>query len=590
MSTPNEKKPNTINENQSKRSTQSKRETRKQVSLPLTTILKQLNQHFVKLLSSNMNQQSNSYSHVVMSHVEKVKVVLETLSIGIVEIEHTQTLESVFEFWEHLIFICRNGLFNSTMEIIFRLLNECITMKTFHQMAILLLKKETDNKQLLALYRKFKILCRETYLVTIMMFNNFFSSIIGEDVVEELSKTPIDDKLFNQYTKRINTLISAKELDTLLMNIIAPIASIDRDVLHFIDEIIENTFDPSTTICHYNPHFLLEFIGGKKLEKKIELQSCFPLILIYNNRFLFMIHFLPCWMEQLKAMKIKEELIVKTNEYSHYKQWLYNEMGINLRRLTKTRETLILSECIKGFLKYNDKKDLNELIRIIKTNTNMYDTRQMTRLAKLIEIIMNHYISLQNGHVMLFDNDFNIDDFIQIFELSIAAEHAESMLKMLGIVYSILPYFIGEARNTLLIKYFFEKRFIYFFFHWSDLIRNAFYHIILFRSLFVKEKNLIESKLSNDDLKQYSKRSTSSLYDPKNQDLICYTALLGRLDMTQTMIESVSSKECSLDESIMLIRYKEFQRVKSKHERWLNNRERYVSDIPKIQTSFFMDK
>ena len=160
---------------------------------------------------------------------------------------------------------------------------------------------------------------------------------------------------------------------------------------------------------------------------------------------------------------------------------------------------------------------------------------------------------------------------------------------MLGIVYTTLPYFIGEARNTLLLKYFFEKRFVYFFFHWSDLVRNAFYHIILFRSLFVKEKDLTDNKLTSDDLKQYSKRSSKG-FDPKNQDLIMYTALLSRLEMTQTLIDSIPEEGYSLDEIHMMIRYKEYEKVRLKYNKWLINKDRLVSDIPKIQTSYFLDK
>ena len=569
--------------------TQSKRQTtRKQVILPLSTILKQLNQHFFKIFSFETDPHSPNYPHLVMAHVEKVKVTLESLTIGIIEIEHTQTLQSIIEFWEHLIYICQFGLINATMEIIFRLLNECITMKTFHQMAILLLKKETENQQLLTLYRKYKILCRETYSSMLHLFNTFFKTIVGDEIIEQLS-TSINEKLIWTYSKRINSIVSIKEFQVLIINLLAPVCAIDRDALHFIDMITENTFDPSKTICHYNPHFLLEFIGGKKVEKKVELESCLPLLLLFHNRFLFMIHFIPKWMEQLKLIKMKEELIVKTNEYMHYKQWLYSQLGKNLRLVITSKETTFLCDCVKGFLNGNDIKELNELIHIIKTNTNIYDTRQMTRMARLIEAIMNQFISLQNGNVMVFDHDFNIDDFIQIFELSISAEHGESMLKLLGIVYTTLPYFIGEARNTLLLKYFFEKRFVYFFFHWSDLVRNAFYHIILFRSLFVKEKDLTDNKLTSDDLKQYSKRSSKG-FDPKNQDLIMYTALLSRLEMTQTLIDSIPEEGYSLDEIHMMIRYKEYEKVRLKYNKWLINKDRLVSDIPKIQTSYFLDK
>ena len=219
-----------------------------------TTNLKQLTVHFTKLLSMNINPHSPSYNHVVMAHADKMREKLEETTIIEINITKKKHFDILFQFWEHLIYICQYGLLTKPMETIFRILHECITMKTFGTMAILLLKKETENQELLSIYQRFKVLCRETYLSVNHLFKRFEKTIIGEELMDKITDH-YDKESHAKYSPQIIEKTGTVELLVPITNILASLSVVDKDVLSFIDEITGTTFDPSTTICHYNPHF-----------------------------------------------------------------------------------------------------------------------------------------------------------------------------------------------------------------------------------------------------------------------------------------------------------------------------------------------
>ncbi|EDR27681.1 hypothetical protein EDI_278520 [Entamoeba dispar SAW760] len=546
-------------------------------SNPLIIQLNNFNQHFEKLLALGIVASSPAYPQLVMANVDKIKELLEKFQIGIININDRKTFDTLFEFWAHLLYICNYGYMNSSMVSIFNILYQCISLTSFSDMAKQLLTKEI-TQDLLDIYQSYIVSCRETYLLISQLLEKTIKGIIGEEIFDKLTLQSLDD-LYLQLSTKIN-LRMPEGIDIVISKIIGALCVIDKEILNNINKITQSENNESTTIAHYNYHFLLDFIPTTNVLRQGELQSIIPIILIYPNPFMFIVWFIPQWIKSLKRIGIIKERIIRSNEFFMYKRWFFELLGKMMRKFQKIKENKALCTCFKSIIKENDITDVNELLFIIKTNTNIYDTKQMIRMGKMIENILRYYIKINNGLINLFDDTFNIHDFIQIIEMSILADHLESLLKLLGLIYDILPYFIKTSRDILLLDYLINKRFSYFFFHWSDLIRTAFFHIILYRSLFIKSNHLLSSKLTQYEINQYKKRKTE-LYDPKEQDINIYTSLKERIDMLNSIINSLPSEK-HLNELKMIKVMNEFTQERKEYFNWLNKKNSNDSDIPKI--------
>ncbi|EKE39558.1 hypothetical protein ENU1_123550 [Entamoeba nuttalli P19] len=550
-------------------------------SNPLVIQLNNFNQHFERLLALGIIASSPAYPQLVMvcfkANVDKVKELLEKFQIGIININDRKTFDTLFEFWAHLLYICKYGHMSSSMVSIFNILYQCISLTSFSDMANQLLKKET-TQDLLNIYQSYVVSCRETYLLISQLLEKTIKSIVGQEALDKLTLQSSDDIYFQLSTKI--KLKMPEGIDIVISKIVGALSVVDKEILNIINTITQSEINRSTTIAHYNCHFLLDFIPTTSVLRQGELQSMIPIILIYPNPFMFIVWFIPQWIKSLKMIGVVKEKVIRSSEFFMYKKWFFETLGKMMRKVQRIKENTAFSTCFKSIIKENDITDVNELLFIIKTNTNIYDTKQMTRMGKMIESVLRYYIKINNGLISLFDDTFNVHDFIQIIDMSILADHLESLLKLLGLIYDILPYFIKTSRDVLLLDYLINKRFSYFFFHWSDLIRTAFFHIILYRSLFIKSTHLLSSKLTPYEIDQYNKRKTE-LYDPKEQDMNVYISLKERIDMLTSIINSLPYEK-HLNELKMIKAMNEFTQERKEYFNWLNKKNNNNFDVPTI--------
>ena len=541
--------------------------------------IKKLNIFFEKLISSEVSKTSIAYGQFLMTNLEKIKNDLQQLTIENINFNEKKNVDIIFTFWTHLLFIIKYGKLNITMKIIFKIIFDLISIEYFHKISLTILQINL-NEQEFSIYQVYIILCRETYFLTTKLFKEFIIGIIKEEEFLQLKNTS-ENEIFSSMYNKIQKKIPEK-IENEILKIITLLSVIDKEILNEINELIEITINQSTTIQHFNPHFLLDYLPTTKIERNGSIEKIIPLIVLFENKFLFMIRFFPEWLYQMKQINISNEKIIRSCEYFEYKSWIFKSMGKIMRSNKPIKDVSYLIECFKSLLKENDITNLNELIFIIKTNTNIFDIKQMNRMSKMIEIVMNFYINLHSQSVCIFDDTFKIHDFVQIIEMSISAEHIESLLRLLGLLYSILPYFIGNSRLFLIHDYLLNQRFTYFFFHWFDMIRNAYFHIILYRSIFVKQNHLISNKLNENEKLEYSKRK-NNFYDPHQQDIKINTFIMNRIEMYTNIIHSFDINKIELTERKMVLVFKEFEIVKKKFDDWLKSKQSHLT-IPSIVT------
>ena len=542
-----------------------------------------LKTHFQKVLSSGISPSSPTYGQLVMTNLEKVKEQLIKLDLEPIPLEDKKSFDILFEFWAHLIYIINHGKLTSTLGLVFDIIHQCVSMFSFKEMARFLLTIEVQN-DLLAIYHQYIISCRETYMSICQLFQRYVISVIGNETFSQITLLS-SNEIYYQYSKELMKKLP-EDIDISLIYLIAGLSVVEKDILAMIDEMTESEFDASTTISHYNSHFLLDHIPVTSVKNKQQLEPFVPILLMYPNKFVFMIRFLPIWLRELELLSIPNAKIIRSKEYFDYKRWIYQTMGEMMRKFDSMRETKFLSRCIVGMTHANDISSVNEMIMVVKSNTNMFNLKQLTRMGRLMELVMDHYISLHKDQWGLFDNRFKIHDFIDIFELSVRADHVESLLKLFGLIYRILPYFVDSSRFVMLVEYLFNQRFTYFFFHWSDLVRDAFYHVILYRSLFVKQNHIEQKKLTSSDQMEYTKRKTE-FYDAEKQDLTILKYLKSRMEMIDLLINSIDEKP-NAKELQLLSKKKEFDIVNAEYLKFLSRRYTSLESVPAFVTMLDM--
>ncbi|ELP84305.1 hypothetical protein EIN_065900 [Entamoeba invadens IP1] len=545
--------------------------------------LAQLNKHFEKMLSCGVAANSPMYPQLVMTNLEKVKEKLEKLEVEPLRLSEKSNVSIFFEFWSHLLYICNYGVLNSTMDIVLSLLERCVTLKTFTDIAKFCTsatssKKEKEVKYIHQIYTDYVICCRETYSLVNSLFEKLAIALLtkhqfdgltlqsSDDVYFSLSKIVIP-KLYESIQDKISALFSA-------------LCSVDCSLLLYINQLTNSQIDANMSVLQFDPHASL--IDTLKIKFQTELRTPIALILLFPNPFVFIVQFIPKWFKALTDCGVPVEKIIRSSEYFNYKKWFFQTIGVMMRKFDSTKQASSVGECFKALIVVGDITTINELLFITKTNTNIYNTKQLSRMAKVVENVITFFVqkNLASKKKDFFDDTFNFSDLIEIMEIAIASDHLESLLLLIGLVYKILPYFVKSARDTLVLEYLVHKRFSYFFFHWSDLIRNAFYHIILYRTLFVKQSHIISARFTATDLAEYQIRRTS-IYDPQAQDLEVSQALDLRMKMLKSIIDSLP-KEKHLDEKKMIMAFEEFKIVQKQYEAWQVKRSSNEFDVPEI--------
>ena len=140
--------------------------------------------------------------------------------------------------------------------------------------------------------------------------------------------------------------------------------------------------------------------------------------------------------------------------------------------------------------------------------------------------------------------------------------------------------------------YLLHRCFNTFFFHWSDLVRNAYYHLILFRTMLAKQSHLLQNRLSPDEVRQYRvrgpraarSRAASLSYDPQNMDLAVLRTLSTRITLLQGVVEKLPPTK-KRGETMYVTCFAEFMAVRRKYSVWEAKERSGIDHVPKIITA-----
>jgi hypothetical protein len=164
---------------------------------------------------------------------------------------------------------------------------------------------------------------------------------------------------------------------------------------------------------------------------------------------------------------------------------------------------------------YADAKVINNIIYILLTTTNAYDTLSVVKVIDILDDLFNKKYNFNDFRDNYLKNEIDCTIIKKAFMISVDSDNSLAVAKFIWFYYkniSILTFHhIDEIINYILLS----KNFFHFFFHWSFQIREIFYYFIIFILGYkikgkIKSKNEINEK--NNKSKNYEIRRDSTLF------------------------------------------------------------------------------
>ncbi|KAL7715627.1 Uncharacterized protein QTN25_006725 [Entamoeba marina] len=538
--------------------------------------LNQLNLRFQKALSVNIPTTSPCFPSLVMTNLEKVKNDISNLSFEPFQHNDKNSFDTLFQFWDYLLYIFNHGQYTPTLDLLLETLHKCVIFNGFYD--IMKLYKNNPKPEFKSICSGYVKICSETYEAIYSLFEELEIAIITKQTYCDLT-LEMDTSTFQKLSSTIIPKVS-DNLQNVLAQLLSALTVSLPNLSHFINSITGAEVNPKNTIHCYNIHN-----NSSTFQTQMkEFKQPTPFLLLYPNYFMFITYFIPHWISSLKSYNVSPNRIVRSGEYFYYQKWIFQEMGSHLRMTCFPKHSTAIVNMFQTFISLNDKSVINELIIVMGKNTNIFDLKSLNRMSCIIDTVIRYLVEKESTKKDIFDETFKVYDFIQLFELTITSEHVESLLKLLGLVYDILPYFVRTSREYLLLEYFLHKKFNYFFTHWSDMVRNVFFHIILYRALFSKQTHLLKNKFTKYELNEYKIRQTV-VYDPIQQDKQVYNAISTRMSMLRQIISNFPSKK-KIDELRLINSMNEFELAQKKYFIWEAKKNDSIMDVPKVICSY----
>ena len=183
---------------------------------------------------------------------------------------------------------------------------------------------------------------------------------------------------------------------------------------------------------------------------------------------------------------------------------------------------------------YADVKEINNLIYIMFTTTNVYDTKSIFNLIEILDDLVNK--KFENNYYLKDEIDFTV--IKRAFAIIIDSDNSLAISKFIWFYYKNNSLINFHHMNDI-IKYIISI-FFKLFFHWSFQIREIFYFFIVF-ILGYKLKHKFKSKKEKNQNNNKIMRSQITLSEElfkkkiKEKDEIFY--LLDELEENMEIIE-----------------------------------------------------
>ncbi|KAL7712987.1 Uncharacterized protein QTN25_009466 [Entamoeba marina] len=229
-------------------------------------------------------------------------------------------------------------------------------------------------------------------------------------------------------------------------------------------------------------------------------------------------------------------------------------------------------------LRFN-KSELDIILQTIVSNTNYYDFSSVTKMANKFEKYIRFVVDKRDIFTPFINPPFNCQFLIDAFQLCRHADHSFALIKLLGLVYTIIPTLPSTSRISL-INYLIRDSFHFFFTHWSDVLREHYHYFLLYRSTLGWVRNIYNNKLTKQEAAIYQQRETPT-YDPLKEDLKIITVIRENSKALEESIVNFPAPE-SLRIQKSSTKFKELSR---ESYQW-STPKRKLKDVPQLLFPF----
>ena len=166
----------------------------------------------------------------------------------------------------------------------------------------------------------------------------------------------------------------------LVAQLFSKLVVVNPQLANFVNELTSSQLIEKDTISKYNNLSLALKCADIKVDN---FSEPVPLLLLYPNPFMFIVFLFPNWINTLESIGITRDKILRSTEYFNMKKWFFTTLGTLMRQFCEAKLNTAIVNCFKSIVSMNDTSALNELISVVRHNTNIYDTAQLKSLLKL---------------------------------------------------------------------------------------------------------------------------------------------------------------------------------------------------------------
>ncbi|KAH3766042.1 hypothetical protein Pelo_2100 [Pelomyxa schiedti] len=141
----------------------------------------------------------------------------------------------------------------------------------------------------------------------------------------------------------------------------------------------------------------------------------------------------------------------------------------------KPGDSVYLVEIEDLLLSVDPERVVNALIRLFYAKTCALDI--MPVLDTLT--FMDRWFTCLTRHKQILGSEFDTKFMCQGFEVIIDVDHHSLLVRVLNLLYKHADLFFFESRLFLFLEFLLNRWFLFFFLHWSNLVRSGFYQVLL---------------------------------------------------------------------------------------------------------------
>ncbi|KAH3742745.1 hypothetical protein Pelo_15864 [Pelomyxa schiedti] len=204
------------------------------------------------------------------------------------------------------------------------------------------------------------------------------------------------------------------------------------------------------------------------LEAKIVLEIERPWLEVMKNHFLVF----------FKELLVYVKLLVGNRDFEWYSIPAFHSLlQAYLFAYTNPKpcDNIYFVEIEDLLLGVAPEKVLNGMISIFYAKTCASDTVAVLDTFTFLD----RWLSCISQHKQVLGRDFDMPFMCKGFEVIIDIDHHTLLVRVLNFLYTHADLFLFESRMFLFLEFLLNRWFLFFFLHWSHLVRSAFYQVLL---------------------------------------------------------------------------------------------------------------